>query len=269
MSTVAYESETRFRNHLTPAAYADNVAQPTFNERVAQLLDRIDYRLADTDEEREAIFKLRYEAYLNEGAIAPNASKIFADAYDDADNVWIFGLYLDGELASSIRIHVANREEPIFPSHSVFADLLDPELKASKTIIDPTRFVTDKKLSKLHPGLPHVTLRLCWMAADYFNADHFLVAIRTEHQAFYRRTFNHRLICDARPYPLLAKPISLMTLHYREVAERVHRRYPFFRSTYFERRMLFERYLPVPGVPLQPHAELGTKTAEAAGLPHS
>ena len=61
------------------------------------------------------------------------------------------------------------------------------------------------------PACP--TRRCGWrrLAAEHFRAEHFLVAIRTEHQAFYRRTFHHRLICDARPYPLLAKPISLMT----------------------------------------------------------
>jgi hypothetical protein len=32
-----------------------------------------------------------------------------------------------------------------------------------------------------------------------------------------------------------------MTVHYQTVADDVHRRYPFFRSTFFERRMLFER----------------------------
>lgn len=32
-----------------------------------------------------------------------------------------------------------------------------------------------------------------------------------------------------------------MTIDYPAVAEDVHRRYPFFRSTLFERRMLFER----------------------------
>jgi hypothetical protein len=195
---------------------------------------------------------LRYDAYLSEGAISPNTSKIFADPYDDMDNVWIFGLYIDGELVSSIRIHVANEQEPEFPSHSVFADLLDPELAAGKVIVDPTRFVTARKFSRVFTGLPHVTLRLCWLAAEYFSADHFLVAIRKEHQAFYKRTFNHTLICDERPYPLLAKPISLMTLHYPDVADQVHRRYPFFRSTYFESRMLFERFLPTTSVPLQP-----------------
>jgi len=109
-------------------------------------------------------------------------------------------------------------------------------------IVDPTRFITNKRLSQLYPGLPHVTLRLCWLAAEHFHAEHFLVAIRSEHQAFYRRTFLHRLICDARPYPLLAKPISLMTVDVREVADKVYQRYPFFRSSYFERKMLFEPF---------------------------
>jgi N-acyl-L-homoserine lactone synthetase len=218
---------------------------PSFSDRVANLLDRIDCRLAVTPEELEAVYRLRYRAYFAEGAIAPNESQRFSDAYDETDNVWIFGLYYDGELASSIRIHVASSAHPDFPSHRVFADLMDPELEAGKVIIDPTRFATDKHLSKLLPGLPYVTLRLCWLAAEYFNAEHFLVAIRTEHQAFYRRTFDHQLICDARPYPLLAKPISLMTVNFAEAADRVHRRYPFFRSSYFERRMLFQR----PGEP--------------------
>jgi hypothetical protein len=80
------------------------------------------------------------------------------------------------------------------------------------------------------------------------------VAVRAEHQAFYRRTFNHRPICEPRPYPLLAKPISLMTVHYPAVADQVHQRYPFFRSTFFERRMLFDRDLPVSRVAFRPDA---------------
>jgi hypothetical protein len=230
--------------------------QNIFSNRVAELLDRIDCRLAETDEDREAIYRLRYEAYLREGAISPSLSETFSDAYDEMENVWIFGLYIDDELASSIRIHVTSPEHSDFPSHSVFADLLDPELRAGKVIVDPTRFVTNKRLSQFYPGLPHATLRLCWLAAEHFRAEHFLVAIRTEHQAFYRRTFLHRLICDARPYPLLAKPISLMTVDFPSVADRVHQRYPFFRSTYFERRMLFEPRFQVPGISVQPRARV-------------
>lgn len=213
--------------------------QNGFSDRVAWLLDRIDCRIAETDAERDAIYKLRYQAYMREGAIAPEPSLRFCDPYDETDNVWIFGLYIDDRLASSIRIHVASAERPDFPGLHVFPDILEPELRAGKVLVDPTRFVTDPHMSRHYPGLPHVTLRLCWLAAEHFDAEHFLVAIRAEHQAFYRRVFNHRPICPPRPYPLLTKPICLMTVDYRAAAGQVLDRYPFFRSTYFERRMLF------------------------------
>jgi hypothetical protein len=216
-----------------------------FSCRVAELLGRIDCRLAASAEDREAIFRLRYEAYRSEETIAPNFAQAFYDPYDDAENAWLFGLYIDGGLASSIRLHVASVENRDFPSRHVFPDVLEPELEAGKVIVDPTRFVTNRRGNF---GLTYATCRLAWLAAGYFGAEHLLAAVRAEHQAFYRRTFNHRPVCEPRPYPLLAKPISLMTTHYSNVAEQVHQRYPFLRSTFFERRMLFERFLPMPQV---------------------
>ncbi len=216
-------------------------SETSFSDSIALLLDRMDIRRAETAEERENIFRFRYQAYLREGAILPNYAGTFSDPYDEAENAYLFGLYLDGELASSIRIHVGSREHPYFPTLEAFSDILQSEVDAGKIIIDSTRFVSDESLSRLHRGLPYVTVRLSWMAAVHFGAEHLLAAVRSEHQAFYRRVFHHRLICEARPYPKLTKPICLMTAYYRTVAEDVYRRYPFFRSTFFERRMLYER----------------------------
>lgn len=215
--------------------------QSSFSDRVARLIDRIDYRRADSAKERDAIFRLRYQAYMRDGTISATSSKRFSDPYDNTDNVYLFGLYVDDELLSAIRIHVASKERPYFPTLEVFPEYLQPELDAGKIIVDPTRFVADERLSRIHRALPYATLRLCGMAARYFRADHLLAAVRAEHQAFYRRVFRHRMVCPPRRYPLLAKPISLMTIDYPTVAEEVHRRYPFFRSSLFERRMLFER----------------------------
>jgi hypothetical protein len=218
--------------------------QGSLSDRVGWLLERVDYRRAETLEDREAIFRLRYAAYLRESAIAPNAEQRFADALDESRNVSIYGVYIDGELASSIRLHVATALEHDLPANNVFSDLLSPELAAGKTIIDPTRFVIDRAASRRFPELCYVTTRLAWLACEFFDADLLLATVRAEHQAFYRRVFGHRLICDPRHYPSLAKPISLMALDFPMARERVPLRYPFFRSTFFERRMLFARTLP-------------------------
>jgi len=229
-------------SHQSRAAFSDDSgSESSFPDRVAQLLDRIDYRLAESAEQREAIFRLRYQAYSRDEGISPNPSGTFSDPYDETGNVYLFGLYIDGELASSIRIHVASKEHPDFPGLEVFRDFLQPELDAGKVLIDSTRFVTDENLARLHRTLPYVTLRLSVMAARYFGADHLLATVRAEHQAFYRRKFHYQLVCEPRPYPLLAKPICLMTVHYPTFVDQGLRQYPFFRSTFFERRMLFER----------------------------
>jgi hypothetical protein len=216
--------------------------QPTsLVDRVQELLQRVDYRRIETTEERLAIFRLRYQAYLREGAISANPSGQFSDPVDDRENCWIFGVYIDGKLASSIRLSVTIPGCIDIPALDVFSDVLLGDILAGQTFVDPTRFVADREMSRAFPELPYVTLRLPWLALEYFDASYMLAAVRAEHQAFYKRLWGSKPVCEPRPYPNLQKPISLMTLDYRAVRERVHHRYPFFRSSQFERRMLFER----------------------------
>lgn len=235
--------------------YASEPVTPSrFCDGASQLLQMMDFRVMRSDEDRAAIGHLRYDAYMREGAITPSPLQCFTDPHDEDSHAWVIGLYIGNELASSIRLHVLTKGTHDSPSFAAFSDLLEPELEAGKTIVDPNRFVTDQRLARLYPALPYVTLRLCWLAAEYFDADHLLAAVRPEHQPFYRRLFNHRPICGPRDYPPLTKPLTLMTVDYRQVADRIYQRFPFVRSTHFERRMLFERPAPLmpAAIPLSP-----------------
>lgn len=217
-------------------------ATKSFSDRLADLAARIEFRRADSHEEREAIFRLRYQAYLREGAITPNVAERFADEDDEAENAYLMGLYIDGELATSLRLHVASRQgTPDCPSLHVFSDILQPLLDGNEILVDTTRFVADERLSRLHRGLPLVTIRLCVVAAEYFGAQHLLAAVRSEHRAFYIRSFGSKVLCGARPYPLLLKPIALTDVYFPAQGAELYRRYPFYRSTAAERRKLFER----------------------------
>ncbi len=237
---------------------------PSFSDRVMQLLDRVDYRLAETPDEKETIYRLRYEAYLREGAIVADFGRRLADRFDDAENAWTFGLFLEDRLVSSLRIHIASPSHPDTPAVDAFPDVLGPELDAGKTIVDPNRFVIDHESARRHPELPYVSLRLAYLACMYFDADLGTATVRTEHQAFYRRVFAHQVAAPARPYPTLTKPLSLMTVPCRPLKEHVLRRYPFFWSTLFERRMLFERRQRASGNGLSMSGERSLRIAKTA-----
>src|SRR6266850_4688936 len=216
-------------------------ARPMALGRSPDPLDQVDYRLAQTPEEKDEIYRLRYRAYLREGAIQPSTEGRVIDQFEDAPNAWTFGVYFHGELYSSIRVSVLTSEWRMSPSVELFGDVLHPELDKGKVIIDSTRFVADPEKARNFPELPYVTVRLGSMAGVHFNADFGLAIVRAEHQAFYRRLFLQETWCEPRLYPGLVKPVGLMAAHLPTVREKVLVRFPFLRSSAFERRMLFQR----------------------------
>ena len=76
------------------------------------------------------------------------------------------------------------------------------------------------------PELPYLTLRLAYLACEYFNADLGLAIVRAEHQAFYRRVFLHETIAEPRMFPGLLKPVGLMAADFPAMKEKVFERYP-------------------------------------------
>lgn len=207
----------------------------------SDLLDQVDYRLAETSEEKDEIYRLRYRAYLREGAILPSESQRVSDEYDNAPNTWIFGVYLYGDLCSSIRVSVVTSEWRMSPSVELFGELLHPELDKGRVFIDPTRFVADPDQAKRFPELPYATVRLGYVAGVHFNADVGLALVRPEHQAFYRRLFLQETWGEPRLLTGLLKPVGLMAAHYPTLRAKVFARYPYLHSSAFERRMLFQR----------------------------
>jgi hypothetical protein len=216
-----------------------SAGESEFSRSVSAFLPLVTSRRPQNDFEKTQIYLLRYHAYLKEGALPPDAPKIFKDAYDDAPNAATFGCYIEDRLSSSIRLHIATPGSPTLPALAVFPDLLLPMIERGLSIMDTTRFVVDATAARLFPRLPYATVRLSAIAGVHFDVDIALAAVRVEHQSFYRRLFGYKSLCEPRPYPTLAKPICLMAVDFRAARDSVLQRYPFFKSTLEERRAIF------------------------------
>lgn len=220
-------------------------SQTALLPRGAALFDRIDYRLIETPEDRDSLYRMRYRAYLQAGLILPSDSGRVTDHFDDAPNVWNFGVYVDRELCSAVRIHILTSEWRASYTTEVFGDVLHPRLDRGEVFVDPCRFVADPEKQQRFPELPYLTVRLPFVACEHFSADVGLAMVRTDHQAFYRRIFLSEPLTEPRPFPgWHSKKVILMGSDYPNVRERILSRFPIMRSSAFERRMLFERGSP-------------------------
>lgn len=220
----------------------DRDMESPFNRSVFSVLERTEYRLCERGEDLEAIYRLRYDSYLAAGMVREDAARMVEDRFDELPNAYRFGIYYDGVLVSTLRLHYVNRAFPISPSSEVFGDILEPRIAArGETFVDPSRFAAAAEWSKTLRVLPYVTLRLAMLACKHFHPTYCLTAIKEEHSAFYRRVFRSTPAAGVRSYPGLMVPVHLLQSSIEANLEGIIERFPFFRSTAFERRMLFER----------------------------
>ena len=72
-----------------PTCSGDAGAPEDAFDHVMRLSYKVDYRIADSGGQREAIFRLRYQAYKRDGTVSANASGALSDPYDETAHVML------------------------------------------------------------------------------------------------------------------------------------------------------------------------------------
>lgn len=212
-----------------------------FSRNVARILEAVEYRRCENGEDLEDIYRLRYKSYHSAGLIRSNSERKIADEHDESENAYCFGVYYEGKLISTIRLHHVTAEYPESPSTKLFGDVLMPRLASGETYVDPSRFAADPEWTAPLKVIPYLTLRLAHVACRYFQPTACLTTIREEHAAFYTRILYAELVQQGRAYPGLTVVGHLYQSKNPEAVDKVAERFPFFESTPLEQRMLFER----------------------------
>lgn len=176
---------------------------------------RLTYDISPSPEDFSDIFRLRYRAYLDEGAIAPNAGCNLFDGYDASPNALTCAVRRDGRIVGSIRLHLISRDMPISPAATSFGDLILPMLQGGRLAIDSSRLVVDPTLPRSDRTVVRKLFRLPFIAALAFDAIN-IAAVRKEHKAYYLRAYRCKCVGPERTYPQLLTPLALLTGDVRE-----------------------------------------------------
>jgi N-acyl-L-homoserine lactone synthetase len=211
-----------------------------FVERSTRVLGLIDFRKITTPREIDDVQRLRFEAYTRENNVFSDKGLLRTDKYDNEPNTEIFGLYIDGRIASSVRLHRVTAETPQTPSNLYFPEFFMTRLAMGHRFLEATRFCAASEFTAKYPSLHLLTLRVCFMAALHYDMQFALCSVRAEHSAFYRRYFEFRPVIVGKKVPTISVPANLFVGDIEKSFGKVVQRLPFMNSTEEERRALFD-----------------------------
>lgn len=177
----------------------------------------LDHFLARTLAQRDAIFKLRYEAYLEEGHIDEINEARLSDEFDLLPETSIYGITLDEKLIASIRLNLIGTQRKASIVYETFPDYLDPIIDHGEKIVGVSRLAVRCKNKTERKDTILYTLKLADVFFNVSNADRVAITVRESHIPFYKR-YGFDLISEPRFYPETSTPLNLMMMDLRKSA---------------------------------------------------
>jgi hypothetical protein len=223
-----------------PMAARTELSQPSFSNRVLDLLSRVEHRVAKSSVEREAVYRLRYDAYRRRGLLTSRTDeRLYDEAYDEGPNAWITSTFIEGELAGTLRVNVSAANDAALPCYRVFSDIVGPLARAGNLLVEFTRFAAKLELARIYSDLAYAVVRPGYMALAHFRADFGVTCPRDEFAGFHRRVFRFEPWSEPRTYPGVTVQCPVMGMEFGAVSSLIEERYPFLKSTERERTRLF------------------------------
>lgn len=208
------------------------------SEKIVETAKLLSYRRAVTDADFEEIGRLRKRACLNSRMYLPTTGDMILETHDFEANAFVFGVYADEQLVSSLRISYLNADARFGLPAELFPDVFNPLVDQGLTFIDPSRLAVDAEAGRDLPGLALLTLRLGHIATAHFDADYCLAVIKHAHSAFYRRVFKATMLASPKRFDHYSHDVSMFGGAHASLPS-IAARYPVFNFDDRERMALY------------------------------
>lgn len=209
---------------------------------------------AHTEDLRDAVYSLRYQAYRREGAIDELQGERFEDKYDQQPNHVLWALCDQERVVGSIRTTWFDPSEPSLriPEMDGYAEDLPKFVPADVRLVSGNRFVTDPDRKDRDSSYALLLLRH-YMVVAHQKAGFSLAAVRANHLPFYRRVLKLERVSEPKLYPGLKSMMYLTACDFEANIERVYSKTPVLRPRGYEGVFLDETCREVweDGIPVE------------------
>ncbi|MDX2307123.1 MAG: GNAT family N-acyltransferase [Hyphomicrobium sp.] len=218
--------------------------------------------LALSCSQRERVFQLRHDSFVEAGWITPQASRAFSDAFDDLPTSVLVEAVADGRAVATLRIAMATPQSmaPSLPCEVEFPrEIADVRARTggrlaefSRVAIAPDITNTSFKTT-LYGGMVRTAFILVWAA----GIDYAFAAVHERVSDFYRHMIGFDRLARSSSFGIIAEPTELLGCPGARLFQRAAQRRSFFHVDADEiehARVLLQRHFPALAVDDGPHA---------------
>lgn len=227
----------RSRHALTPIAITEPVG---LTKSVIDFLDHVSYKRMTTEADLDQVFRLRHDNYKAVGHFDGTTDGRYSDELDFVPGVENIGIYVDGALMGSLRLHVLDRQLRQSCAMEIYDHVLNPKLDEGLVMVDTSRFCCDLSKGTRFNALPLAAIRVPGLLAIHKSAHYTLATVTAPHVPFYKRVLKSKDWYDGGiRYPGLTAVVHLLAADMKDLIDLTYTSRQYFWSTPAEREALF------------------------------
>ncbi len=171
------------------------------------------------------IYKIRYDAYIEEGLALPNARGIIKDSFDDLDTSTIFAVSNSNIIIGTARL-VFDSDAGLPMADEGYAPYLNTLREQGCRLVEGTKFAFVPNSTTRRQIIDFVLYVMLFAFEN--GATDMLIMVTSHHENFYSRFFPFKIL-NRRFSSAYNKELSLLRWNYRKIDDHVRQSYVYKR----------------------------------------
>jgi len=199
---------------------------------------KFEIKIANTLEEREAVFRLAYQVYLEKGYIKENTNKWLLHPFDTSQETVIFIVQdTNKNIAGTVTLVFDSYRK--LPADKIYKDELNSLRQSNKKIIEISRLVISPDYRNSREVLVLLFNYLAIYSHHVKNYDNLVIEVNPRHKEYYKSILCFEEIGNQKPCPQVqnapAVLLNLVINRYQIELNRIHN--PLQAKEYKERTL--------------------------------
>lgn len=177
--------------------------------------------IADTEETRSQVYRLRYACYRRKGSIPVRDDEQFRDSFDEKPNSFSFLVHDAEQAFATVRITVVkpDRGWNTSPVQNVYGDHPAFQAIAQESFVEASRlcFGPQARRTAFVDLVGHMAA-----LAEFYEVEWLVACPRVEHAQVYQRMFGFKPLAEPRQYFGVSFETQLLGIRVSELRQYVH-----------------------------------------------